>query len=143
MKVPSSSKPPFRSWNGIRRRHWQRGFSSKNTNSIRGRSNSMPKVVSTSKGGEFELLIAPQVVYNAALSSVRRFYFFVLNRGGLAQLGEHNVRNVGVGGSNPLPSTTVLYRHPPEETAIGSGRRDFVTSASFIIEGSANNAAID
>jgi hypothetical protein len=26
--------------------------------------------------------------------------------GGLAQLGEHNVRNVGVGGSNPLPSTT-------------------------------------
>jgi hypothetical protein len=29
-----------------------------------------------------------------------------LQRGGLAQLGEHNVRNVGVGGSNPLPSTT-------------------------------------
>ena len=25
--------------------------------------------------------------------------------GGLAQLGEHDVRNVGVGGSNPLPST--------------------------------------
>lgn len=65
----------------------------------------MPKVVSTSKGGGFELPIAPPVVYNAALSSVRRFYFFVLNRGGLAQLGEHNVRNVGVGGSNPLPST--------------------------------------
>ncbi len=29
-------------------------------------------------------------------------------RGGLAQLGEHNVRNVGVGGSNPLPSTTII-----------------------------------
>ena len=27
--------------------------------------------------------------------------------GGLAQLGEHDVRNVGVGGSNPLPSTTL------------------------------------
>ena len=27
-------------------------------------------------------------------------------RGGLAQLGEHDVRNVGVGGSIPLPSTT-------------------------------------
>ena len=25
--------------------------------------------------------------------------------GGLAQLGEHYVRNVGVGGSTPLPST--------------------------------------
>jgi hypothetical protein len=33
-------------------------------------------------------------------------FTFALSRGGLAQLGEHNVRNVGVGGSNPLPSTT-------------------------------------
>ena len=30
--------------------------------------------------------------------------------GGLAQLGEHYVRNVGVGGSTPLPSTTVVNR---------------------------------
>ncbi len=29
------------------------------------------------------------------------------NRGRLAQLGEHHVRNVGVVGSNPMPSTTV------------------------------------
>lgn len=28
--------------------------------------------------------------------------------GGLAQLGEHYVRNVGVGGSTPLPSTTIV-----------------------------------
>ena len=28
--------------------------------------------------------------------------------GGLAQLGEHYVRNVGVGGSTPLPSTKHL-----------------------------------
>ncbi|SPP63166.1 exported hypothetical protein [Nitrospira lenta] len=28
--------------------------------------------------------------------------------GGLAQLGEHYVRNVGVGGSTPLPSTKSL-----------------------------------
>ena len=30
--------------------------------------------------------------------------------GGLAQLGEHDVRNVGVGGSNPLPSTKACER---------------------------------
>jgi hypothetical protein len=30
--------------------------------------------------------------------------------GGLAQLGEHDVRNVGVGGSNPLPSTKPRLR---------------------------------
>ena len=33
--------------------------------------------------------------------------------GGLAQLGEHNVRNVGVGGSNPLPSTKMAAFEPP------------------------------
>lgn len=31
--------------------------------------------------------------------------FLVFSGGGLAQLGEHYVRNVGVGGSTPLPST--------------------------------------
>ena len=31
------------------------------------------------------------------------------NYGRLAQLGEHNVRNVGVGGSNPLPSTIFSF----------------------------------
>lgn len=52
----------------------------------------------------------PQVVYNAACSiSYRRFSCRVYS-GGLAQLGEHNVRNVGVGGSNPLPST---IQHDP------------------------------
>ena len=29
--------------------------------------------------------------------------------GGLAQLGEHYVRNVGVGGSTPLPSTNLIF----------------------------------
>ena len=29
--------------------------------------------------------------------------------GGLAQLGEHYVRNVGVGGSTPLPSTKFIF----------------------------------
>ncbi len=29
--------------------------------------------------------------------------------GGLAQLGEHDVRNVGVAGSTPVPSTNNLY----------------------------------
>ena len=31
--------------------------------------------------------------------------------GGLAQLGEHYVRNVGVGGSTPLPSTRLILTH--------------------------------
>jgi hypothetical protein len=31
--------------------------------------------------------------------------------GGLAQLGEHYVRNVGVAGSTPVPSTTVINRY--------------------------------
>ena len=29
--------------------------------------------------------------------------------GGLAQLGEHDVRNVGVRGSTPLPSTSFIF----------------------------------
>ena len=32
-------------------------------------------------------------------------YLCVILAGGVAQLGEHNVRNVGVRGSNPLTST--------------------------------------
>ena len=48
------------------------------------------------------------VVYNATDGKA-----FVLpvecgSSGGLAQLGEHYVRNVGVGGSTPLPSTKLL-----------------------------------
>ena len=39
--------------------------------------------------------------------------------GGLAQLGEHYVRNVGVGGSTPLPSTRlILTRQQPQESRI-------------------------
>ena len=37
-----------------------------------------------------------------------RFASSVPPGGGLAQLGEHYVRNVGVGGSTPLPSTKPL-----------------------------------
>jgi hypothetical protein len=33
--------------------------------------------------------------------------------GGLAQLGEHYVRNVGVGGSIPLPSTKIILTLQP------------------------------
>jgi hypothetical protein len=59
--------------------------------------------------------VAP-VVYNAVRgpSVLRRlrprpvYMSAVFMRGGLAQLGEHYVRNVGVGGSTPLPSTTVV-----------------------------------
>ena len=34
--------------------------------------------------------------------------YYTAASGGLAQLGEHYVRNVGVGGSTPLPSTKTL-----------------------------------
>src|SRR3989304_5268588 len=50
-----------------------------------------------------------------------------VNDGGLAQLGERGVRNAEVGGSNPLPSTTVcqLYTDPrsysPAPSSIFSG----------------------
>jgi hypothetical protein len=47
--------------------------------------------------------------------------------GRLAQLGEHNVRNVGVGGSNPLPSTksfspifTTETNHMSERLQVGN-----------------------
>ncbi len=43
------------------------------------------------------------VAESSALSP--RGYREIEKSGGLAQLGEHDVRNVGVGGSNPLPST--------------------------------------
>ncbi len=42
----------------------------------------------------------------AVLSSITRSCLSLC--GGLAQLGEHDVRNVGVGGSSPLPSTTIV-----------------------------------
>ena len=48
-------------------------------------------------------------MYNA--TDGERFVSLVECRssGGLAQLGEHYVRNVGVGGSTPLPSTSFIF----------------------------------
>ena len=46
------------------------------------------------------------VVYNAQDGEAFVSLVECRSRGGLAQLGEHYVRNVGVGGSTPLPSTT-------------------------------------
>ncbi len=48
------------------------------------------------------------VVYNAADSEAFVSLITIRLSGGLAQLGVHYVRNVGVGGSTPLPSTTVV-----------------------------------
>ena len=45
------------------------------------------------------------VVYNAADHEAFVSLITIRLSGGLAQLGEHYVRNVGVGGSTPLPST--------------------------------------
>jgi hypothetical protein len=59
------------------------------------------------------------VVYNAAISEA--FFSLITCRpsGGLAQLGEHYVRNVGVGGSTPLPSTRlILANHEPQQSRI-------------------------
>jgi hypothetical protein len=48
------------------------------------------------------------VVYNAAHGEAFVSLIEGRSSGGLAQLGEHYVRNVGVGGSTPLPSTTFV-----------------------------------
>ena len=47
------------------------------------------------------------VVYNTQDSEAFVSPVECRSRGGLAQLGEHYVRNVGVGGSIPLPSTSL------------------------------------
>jgi hypothetical protein len=49
------------------------------------------------------------VVYNALNGEVFISLVGSQSSGGLAQLGEHYVRNVGVGGSTPLPSTKTSY----------------------------------
>ena len=45
------------------------------------------------------------VMYNAMRGKTLLLPVACPSSGGLAQLGEHYVRNVGVGGSTPLPST--------------------------------------
>ncbi len=47
-------------------------------------------------------------MYNATVREAFVSPFKYRSGGGLAQLGEHYVRNVGVGGSTPLPSTKFL-----------------------------------
>ena len=47
-------------------------------------------------------------MYNAMIDEAFVSLVECRSNGGLAQLGEHDVRNVGVRGSTPLPSTTVL-----------------------------------
>ena len=56
---------------------------------------------------QIELPVETQesVMYNATVSEAFVLPVKCRSRGGLAQLGEHYVRNVGVGGSTPLPST--------------------------------------
>jgi hypothetical protein len=49
------------------------------------------------------------VVYNALNGEVFISLVGSQSSGGLAQLGEHYVRNVGVGGSTPLPSTKAIH----------------------------------
>ena len=57
--------------------------------------------------GFFSSLLETQetVVYNATDGEAFVSLVECRSSGGLAQLGEHYVRNVGVGGSTPLPST--------------------------------------
>ena len=65
----------------------------------------------------FSILLETQetVVYNATASEAFVSPVERRSSGGLAQLGEHYVRNVGVGGSTPLPSTTLtLTRRQPQ-----------------------------
>ncbi len=55
----------------------------------------------------FSILLETQetVVYNTLHGETFVSLVECRSSGGLAQLGEHYVRNVGVGGSTPLPST--------------------------------------
>ena len=64
-------------------------------------------------GVETETRVVYNTLVDAALAHIEGAHdinlcFIELMRGGLAQLGEHYVRNVGVGGSTPLPSTTLV-----------------------------------
>ena len=58
----------------------------------------------------FSVLLETQeaVVYNATDGEAFVSLVECRSSGGLAQLGEHDVRNVGVRGSTPLPSTTIV-----------------------------------
>ena len=60
----------------------------------------------------FSILLETQesVVYNALDGEASVSLVECRSSGGLAQLGEHYVRNVGVGGSTPLPSTKILVK---------------------------------
>ena len=62
------------------------------------------------RGNYFSILLETQemVVYNAPDGEALVLSIACLSSGGLAQLGEHYVRNVGVGGSTPLPSTRLI-----------------------------------
>ncbi len=64
--------------------------------------------------------------------------------GGLAQLGEHDVRNVGVGGSNPLPSTTLVdSRHSArEKPAVVAGGPVSVAPYALFLERLADDLPI-
>ena len=53
----------------------------------------------------FRMETQETVVYNTAGGESFVLPVECPSSGGLAQLGEHYVRNVGVGGSTPLPST--------------------------------------
>ena len=59
----------------------------------------------------FSILLETQetVVYNALHGETFVSLVECRSSGGLAQLGEHYVRNVGVGGSTPLPSTSFIF----------------------------------
>jgi hypothetical protein len=56
-------------------------------------------------------------VYNALSGEAFASLTEGWSRGGLAQLGEHYVRNVGVGGSTPLPSTKLIVSLQPAVVA--------------------------
>ena len=69
----------------------------------------------------FSILLETQetVVYNALHGEAFVSLVECRSSGGLAQLGEHYVRNVGVGGSTPLPSTKLSLPHrQPQQSFI-------------------------
>ena len=68
----SSSKPWCRYFPTIPRNHWRRGFSSKNTASIRGRSSSMPRVACMSWDAESSSMALPRTIASAHSTAAGR-----------------------------------------------------------------------
>ncbi len=68
-----------------------------------------------------------RTIHGSPLDFPNGFGYLLIPFGAVAQLGEHHVRNVGVGGSIPLCSTKNLLRKFLEQPNIGSAEQQIKT----------------